>query len=189
MQDEVTTLEGLIRLAISNSMLSVHTSMPAIVVSVNSDGTVDLSPAVKRVRHDDSEYELPIIPTVPVSYPSSKAYEISFPMSVGDEGLLIFSERDISGFLSTGKVSRPPVLRKHDLTDAIFFPTMLSDTERPEVGAGLILKDKLSNASIELAGGNVNIIGTLIINGSPYLLHTHTGVTTGPGSSGPVGVP
>jgi len=42
------------------------------------------------------------------------------------------------------------------------------------------------STSIVLSGNNVNINGTLIINGQPYLSHKHTGVKAGTDTSGGV---
>lgn len=39
---------------------------------------------------------------------------------------------------------------------------------------------------IEMTDTSIDITGTLKINGQNYALHTHSGVTTGPGASGPV---
>lgn len=185
---EITTLEGLIRLGIENALLNTHTSIPCIVDTVNNDGTVNATPAIKRIKTDDTEYVLPVIPSIPVQYPGNERYRITFPIQKGDEGLLIFCERDIGNFLSDGVISKPVVLRKHDLSDAIFVPTTISDVKRPSStpADGLKLEDVLGNASIQLQGGNVNITGVLVINGVPYLSHTHSGVQTGGGVSGPV---
>lgn len=185
---EITSLEGFIRLAIDNAMLNTHTSLPCIVDTVNDDGTVNATPAIKRIKTDNTEYVLPVIPSIPVLYPGNERYRITFPIQKGDEGYLMFSERDIGNFLSDGVVSKPLVLRKHDLSDAVFIPTAISDVRRPNStpADGLKLEDVLGNASIQLQGGSVNITGTLTINGVPYLLHTHSGVQTGGGVSGPV---
>lgn len=56
-----------------------------------------------------------------------------------------------------------------------------------------LLSDKVAlafdaNNKIEISTSGVAINGTLRINGVQYLLHAHTGVNTGPGTSGPVAI-
>lgn len=46
--------------------------------------------------------------------------------------------------------------------------------------------DVTATTTLNFAAANVNFTGIVTINGVPYLAHTHSGVTTGPGVSGPV---
>jgi len=153
---EDVTFEQVILQAIETRMLDVHTSMPCTVKVVNGDGTIDATPAISRVTIKGEELALPIIKGVPVANLGNASIMVAMPIAVGDEGLLVFSERDISGFLSGGLVKRPPMLRKHDLSDAIFIPVGLSKAKR--VPAVNVL-------TLEGGGVKMEFDGTLKITG------------------------
>lgn len=108
---------------INNSMMDLHTSMPAIVISFDAKTrTVTAQPAIQRVFSDgegiSGAVNLPPCVDVPVIFPSGGGYEITFPVKEGDECLLIFSERCIDRWFSTGEPSEPSDYRHHDLSDA-----------------------------------------------------------------------
>ena len=93
----------------------------------NSTQTADVRPMVKRQVPTDDETgriaeELPVIPTVPVIFPNGGDFFISFPLAVGDTGLLVFSERSIQSWRQTGDVSDPGDVCMHDIESAVFIP-------------------------------------------------------------------
>lgn len=45
-----------------------------------------------------------------------------------------------------------------------------------------------TNGDVDIVGTRINLTGQLFINGVPYLLHAHAGVTPGSGASGAVAV-
>jgi len=117
------TTSDLIRSAIESRMLDLHTSIPARVVVYNPVlQTADVQPVVKRaigtydgdVDHED----LPIIHNVPVEWPGGGGFAMQFPVMVGDFVWLIFSEAATAQWRSTGQVSEPGDLRRHDLSYA-----------------------------------------------------------------------
>ena len=108
---------------INNSMMDLHTSMPAIVMSFDAKTrTVTAQPAIQRVFSEgegiSGAVNLPPCVDVPVVFPSGGGYEITFPVKEGDECLLIFSERCIDSWFTTGEPSEPADYRHHDLSDA-----------------------------------------------------------------------
>lgn len=52
---------------------------------------------------------------------------------------------------------------------------------------GVVLQDDAGDSVVVINNGTIAITGVLMINGRPYLSHDHTGVTTGIGTTGPVG--
>jgi len=79
-----------------------------------------------------------------------QSLSIAFSLSKGDEGLIIFSERDISGFIDSGKILKPVQLRKHEYSDAVFIPASLSNGKRSSI----------PSSGFEITG-DVKIIGKL----------------------------
>lgn len=186
MTEQTNTLEAVLKQAIDSFLVQLNTSIPAKVTKVGVDGTVTVTPVIQKVRVNGTTYTMPSIVGVPILYANSAGYSVTFPLTVGDEGILIVQQRDISKFMTLSAISPPIVLRQHDLADSVFLPTAISNKERPTIqnSDGLELIDKAGGAKIQLVGGNVNLTGTLFINGVPYLAHTHTTVGIGDPTTG-----
>jgi len=114
---------------------SMWTALPGRVQSfVESKQAADIEPLI----HDTWEGEdgtnqtgpLPVIPSVPVCFPGSGGWRVTFPVSKGDTGLLIFCGRSIDRWLSEGGSVDPQDDRAHDLSDAVFVPG-LTDFAHP----------------------------------------------------------
>lgn len=111
----------------------------------------------------------------------------TFPISEGMECVLLFSDREIESWFINGGSNPQAYPRMHDKTDAIAIigirslPNMiniLTDCLHLFYGnSSLKLKETESNinsGTITLTGETININGNLIINGKPYLDHTHS---------------
>jgi hypothetical protein len=143
--------------AIDSRLLDVHTAIPCKVLSYNnSDQTADLQPQVKRAIRDENgnitSEALPILPDVPIAFPRSKDFFISFPISEGDFVLCIFSESSIDAWRSQGKARAPLPsdgdlvapgdARRHSLTGGVAIPccypndAVLSDSHASDMVMG-----------------------------------------------------
>ena len=153
------SLEEVVRAAIESYLMETHTSIPAIVETVNNDSTVNATVAVQRVLVSDEKVTVPTLAKVPVSYFGNSDFEITFPLKKGDEGVILFSERDISRFIKNGGISSPTVLRMHEYSDAVFIPSSLSNGKRTSVsGGGIKISDKQNGFNIEISSGNGVVI-------------------------------
>lgn len=113
--------------AIESRLLDLHTSIPGKVVGFDAASqSVDVQPVVKRaIATYDGELtheELPIIHNVPVAFPSGGGYVLRLPIRAGDHVWLIFSEAATAQWRTTGQVSEPGDLRRHDLSYACAVP-------------------------------------------------------------------
>jgi hypothetical protein len=88
---------------------------PAIVTSYGGGSTC----SIKLVAQTDPE--VPEIPGVPIFEFGAGGMFLHMPIASGDGGLAIFSERDFTGWLVGGSVSKPLLLATHGLY-AIFLP-------------------------------------------------------------------
>ena len=96
---------------------SLHCALPGTVVSFNPETqTAEIQPAVKL-----GSMTLPVLPDVPVFFPGSRDSAITWPVSVGDECLVILADVDIDAWFDTGEPSVPRSARKHSLSDAFAF--------------------------------------------------------------------
>lgn len=122
------TLDDLLQLHGNQLLDGVHTCMPGAIDTWDPvTQKADVKPLIKRrIQHEDGTElleELPIIPGVPVQFPRSAEFFLSFPLHKGDFVMLHFAERSIDKWLSgTGADTDPDDFRRHDLTDAIAVP-------------------------------------------------------------------
>ena len=123
----LATLAQNIKLGIDNRLKELHTALPGIIQSFDPElQTVSVQPAIKRIFKSISEdsqeliaMELPILINVPILYPRGGGFSLTFPISVGDECLLLFSERSIDRWHIFGGTNEPGAKRFHSLSDGI----------------------------------------------------------------------
>jgi hypothetical protein len=102
--DQTPTLAQLIKQAIENRLLDVHTALIAKVESYDAEKQLaNVSPVLKRrVRGMDGGWvgeQLPVLCDVPVLFPRAGGFFISFPIQPGDFVQLVFNEVDIEEWL------------------------------------------------------------------------------------------
>lgn len=160
---------------------------------------------------------LPDIDEVPVLMLGGAGdFVITHPVKPGMSCLLFFSQRCIDNWYENGGVQPPEdgvESRKHDLTDAfclvgpISIPEAISDVDTD----GMVIRSrtgdtkiKVTNTQVTTTAGGVTLTvdatgaksssdisdskGTLDALRQAYNTHVHSGVTTGPGNSGPPSV-
>lgn len=101
---QIPTLAQLIKQAIDNRLLDVHTALIARVESYDKEKQLaDVSPVLKRrIKTMEGEWvseQLPVLCDVPVVFPRAGGFFISFPIKPGDFVQLIFNEVDIEDWL------------------------------------------------------------------------------------------
>lgn len=96
------------------------------------------------------------------------------------ECILLFSDREIESWFINGGNNTQAYPRMHDLTDAIAIvgirslPNMigiLTDCLHLFYGNSNL---QIKNNNIDVNAETININGNLVINGKPYLDHTHS---------------
>lgn len=128
MTDYTPTLEEVIREAITNRLLDVHVALPGRINTYYlSEQAADVQPLLKRsfvtVDGDEIEESLPVIPKVPVVFPRSNDFFITFPLKPGDLVTLVFIERSIDTWTAKeGEEVDPVDTRMHSLSDAVAYP-------------------------------------------------------------------
>ena len=101
----------------------IHTAMPGTIVSYDpATMTVVVQPSIQGMHQKlDGKVEPVTISTigdVPVHFPSGGGHTMTFPISPGDECLIMFSERNIDNWFQHGGVQQPRDYRMHDMNDA-----------------------------------------------------------------------
>ena len=105
------------------SLLSsaIHFALPGIVQSFDSSTqTAEILPAIHDRLRDGTVVELPLLRDVPVFFPGGRSSAMTYPVSQGDECLVIFSDACIDEWYA-GTDPTESSSRRHDLSDAFAF--------------------------------------------------------------------
>ena len=132
--------------------------IPGIVQSYNSTtNTAEIQPAVREeiVNEDNSVsyVNLPLLVNVPIVFPRCKNGGMAFPLQQNDECLIFFSDLSYDNFWKSGDVQNPIEVRRHDLSDGLAIPTIISQKNTPRTANELMLD--FGNSKIELTGSNI----------------------------------
>lgn len=189
----------------------LNTAIPGRVLRYDHERQeAEVQPLIKRRLKDGRVLSRAPITGVPVVFPAAGGGIITFPVEVGDTVLLVFSQRSIDRWVnSDGGEVDPLDNRQHAISDAIALPglytfpnALASDPERVIIkfsGAQIALA---RDGSVEIqAPGGVRIVGNTTVQGDIEAVgevtadsegtaidlstHTHSGVQTGGGVSGP----
>jgi len=120
-----------IQLIIKAAMTGMRTSMPVSVMAVTTNGGlspigyVDVQPLVSSVDASGVTWEHGIIHNVPYMRIQGGANGIILDPVVGDIGIALVCDRDISTVKNTSKISAPGSNRKFDMSDMVYLMTMI----------------------------------------------------------------
>lgn len=212
--EDTPHFEKMISTAIDTELLHTWTALPALVKNFYPDEqTVDLRIGIlQEFETPEGEIETrehPVLIRCPIFYPSGSGYSITYPLNVGDTGIVIFASRCLDSWLRSGGVQKLSVRRKHSISDGIFFPGVRPTPSKIENFStdGIEIRDSEAtqkiridpekikietDKNIEISAidvtitGNLHIVGDLNVNGVDVgATHKHSGVTTGAGVTGP----
>ncbi|MDM1791357.1 translation initiation factor IF-2 [Serratia marcescens] len=104
-------------------MSNLRVALPGIIQSFDPETvTCVVQPAVKGYESDDagmkSSISLPLLVDIPVIFPRGGGVTLTFPVTSGDECLLMFADRCIDFWWQSGGIQEPVDGRMHDLSDA-----------------------------------------------------------------------
>lgn len=119
------SLAGTFRQVFGKLMQGVDGMLPARVVAFNGDRNapfVTVQPLVALLTTGGAQVSRAQIAKVPVFQFGAGGYLMSFPITPGDLGWILASDRDISLFLQSHEETRPQTLRKQNFADALFIP-------------------------------------------------------------------
>ncbi len=133
---------------------NTHTCLPCKVVSYDATTqTVAAQPLVKRPGKDEdgeTVYEqLPVYPSVPVAFPRAAGFVVYLPIVAGSFGHLIFCDMATGEAVSSGQVSEPKDISRHNGGYCIFLPA--------QAVAPQVLSDHPANGYIGLDNNEAQI--------------------------------
>jgi hypothetical protein len=165
-RERLTELESGIRAMIEGYLGNLWTALPAQVTAFNpASCTVDVQQVIQEPQTDptgaQSWVTMTVFPSVPIIFPRGGGYSLTFPIAVGDEGLLVFSSRCIDAWWYLSGVQPQTDLRRHDLSDAFFLPGPYSKPKLPAVAPSTTttqLRSDDGNSYYEIAAdGTLNV--------------------------------
>lgn len=161
-------------------MKDVATSIPGHVLAFDpATQLAQIQIGIVRTKLDKTTFTPSPLIEVPV-YFAGGDFAVEHQLDVGNEGFILFSQRCIDGWMTTGGVATNPIMRFHDMSDAAFFPGIRS---QPNVVSdfkndGIRLRNKTgahyvwlkNDGTIELKNENGNVTmapdGTIDANGA-----------------------
>lgn len=185
---------------------SLRVALPGIIQSFDADAvTCVVQPAIKgSVRDADdasSSLTLPLLVDVPVVFPRGGGCSMTFPLTKGDECLLLFSDRCIDFWWQNGGVQEPVDLRQHDLSDAFALVGPQSQAQkisaissdavqlRTDDGSAFVELKRSGEVTITtprltvngdvMVNGEITSTGDQLANGVSQTGHVHGGVESG----------
>ncbi|MDC9598928.1 Gp138 family membrane-puncturing spike protein [Xenorhabdus anantnagensis] len=168
------TLLDVLNSKAENERLDIHTALPARVISFNGHAaTIELM--ITQILHSGEMLELPPLVDVLVQFPRAGGFCFTVPVSAGDEGLAIFSERCIDGWYATGNKSVPLDARLHDYSDASFIPGICSQPKKiPDYfSGGASMQTDDGSTFIRMTRGKITIQGDIEHLGSSKQIGNH----------------
>jgi len=117
------TLAQLLSTTMAANNLATCVAKPAQVINYNyKNQSVTVQPYFDVKYRDGTVNRSPVIYNVPVCFQRSETAFISIPISPGDNVLLIFADRSLEKWLSSGDFGTPDDSRNHHISDAIAIP-------------------------------------------------------------------
>ena len=120
------SLEGSIAFMIEQIINRVNVCTPVEIVAVHTEGpfgvvgTVDVKPLIDQQTVLGEAVEHTTIYGIPYIRIQGGTSAIIADPVVGDLGICIFADRDISSFKETGREGVPPTFRTYDMADGIY---------------------------------------------------------------------
>lgn len=182
---------------------SVDGMLPATVIAADAKREyATVQPLIMVLGTNGSTTSRAQIAKVPIFNAGAGGFVLSFPIKPGDLGWIIASDRDISLYLQSNKEAPPNTGRLHTFNDGLFVPDaarqwVLADEDADNavwqsldgVTKVALGADKITITHptlVEVHCPLVHVIGGDVkADGISLKTHTHSGVTTGSGDTGP----
>lgn len=179
----------------NKSLLNLFEEMTSVIFStlncvkigeIQSFDTMTQTASVKILSKKVNEYNLnerelvdyTLLEQVPVVFPKGGSSYISYPVSVGDNCLLLFCDFELDGWWISGEARPSNFPRRHDLSDAIAFVGINSTVSLIQNFSNFLMLYYAANSFIEI-GEQINITNSQVnVNGNLTVTQAIVGNTT-----------
>ena len=145
-------------------------------------GFVDLQPLVNMVDGQMRATAHGVIYNIPYFRIQGGVNAIIIDPAIGDIGLAVFADRDISSVKATRAQANPGSRRRNSMADGLYVGGFLNGAPTQYIvfnGSGVTIHS--ATVTIE---GNLIVTGDVTASGTSLHTHIHSGVTTGGGDTG-----
>lgn len=165
---------GVMAFIVEQLLGEVRTIVPVKVVAIIGGGVgtvppkVDVLPLVKQMDGIGTTTSHGNVLSLPVMRWKSGNGSIIVDPVVGDIGLAVISDRDMSAVVASGAESAPGSFRRFDLADGIYLGGILGPVPTQYIAftsTGVKVSDKNGNV-IEMKAGSISITGNVTVTGS-----------------------
>ena len=149
--------EESLRLAMESQQAQIWTALPGVVAAVNlAAQTLSVQPTVQgSVASPNGAKQLvnlPLLVDVPIVWPRAGGFALTFPITAGDEVLVVFASRCIDSWWQSGGIGASAEARMHDLSDGF---AILAPTSQPKKLSGVSstnvqLRDESGTTYVEI---------------------------------------
>ena len=123
---QLTKQTQLLKTSFREMMKGVCTSIPGHILAFDPvTQLAQVQIGIQRVDVNDGVFTPPPIIDTPVVFPGDD-FVLEYQIEPGCEGIVLFSQRCVDGWLQTGGVAVNPLGRFHDMQDAMFIPGIRS---------------------------------------------------------------
>lgn len=176
---ERATQPKLMKESFREMMKSVCTSIPGHILAFDpATQLAQVQIGIRRVDLNGSTFAVQPIIETPVYMPGG-SWGIEYQIDNGTEGLILFSQRCIDGWVNEGGIASNPIGRFHDMQDAFFLPGFRSMPNalpsfqnngvrlRNRSGSQFAWLKSDDSIAVENSAGHIRIApdGTVTING------------------------
>ncbi len=184
MSNQISQAE-LLRSVFREFSKSLSTSIPGHVLAFDPvDQLAQLQIGIQTVSTSDKVFTPAPIIECPVNFPGGATFSLEYKVEPGTEGLIVFSQRCIEGWINNGEVAQNTAIRFHNINDAMFIPGIRSKPKKLSnfQNNGIRMRNNDGSKYVWLKDdGTADItVTTLFINGN--IIHTgntnQTGNTT-----------
>lgn len=181
---------------IARSITNGMATATLVKVKAISGDTVDVQPMVNQIDGSNKAIPHGIIHALPWFRLRAGVCEIRLAPKAGDIGLAVFCHSDISSVKNTKDIANPASLRRFDWSDGVYLGGLLGATPTTLIEVDSSNNIVIMAPTVKITGnvevtGDMTVSGTVtgttdVVGGGKHLkTHTHGGVTTGSGTSGP----
>lgn len=157
---------GALKAALEGWQAKLWTALPAIIVSYDAaKQTCQCRPTIQALVRDQhgvaNWVTLPVLVDVPVLFPGAGGFTLTFPVTAGDEVLVVFSSRCIDGWWQLGDVRPQVELRMHDLSDGFALLGTRNQTRLlPSLSTSAVqLRNDAGDAYVQITPGkNIDVV-------------------------------
>ena len=138
------TMSKIMDQATDKMAYDLKVAAPAIVIRYDKDKMLaDVRPQFKKKYLDGEILSSPIIYNVPVIQPRAGGAYIHLPIKKGHQVMLVWADRSLEKWLTSGGEVDPEDKRKHHISDAVAYPGgyPFNDTVAVDNGDDVIIRN------------------------------------------------